>query len=231
MARITGSSLDRVAACPASAVLPQMADETGDAAARGNAVHLHLENRSPELDSALRDQGDSLEDLWPEGGVHEAIVWYDPVTRVGGYKKRVGAHRDYSEFPEGFLVGTIDYLNPTLGIVDDLKTGTPPPPTTLQLGLASVALADGAGLHSVTASVTKLSLAGDPRDGDLALREAPRRAQVHHAETALVKADLDRLYADHLLNKLRVSQGAEPLFNPSSRRCRWCRAEACPKRM
>lgn len=226
---LTGSQLDRAASCPASAVLPQGPDTPGDAAIRGQAVHAKLEHRDQELEDALQEHGVSLDDLWPEGGVHEALVWYDPVTRQGGYKKREGEARDYTAFPEGVLVGTIDYLNPTLGMVDDLKTGVPPAPTSLQLGLASVGLADGAGLGSVTASVTKASLAPDD-GGGLRLRSAPERRSVHHAEAAQIKDSLDRLYADHLLNRVRVDRGVAPAYNPSPKNCRWCRA-VCDRRV
>jgi len=215
---LTGSALDRARGCPASAVLPQGEDEPGEAAKFGTSLHTQLENRSQELDDALGEVGSSIEELWPSGGVHEALVWYDPYTRKGGWKaKAPGSHRDYSEFPEHYLVGTIDYINPTLGMVDDLKTGWPPPPTTLQLGLATVAVCDQNGMRSMTQSVTQF------RPG-----RRPQRMELH-AEGAAVKRELDGLVGSHLLNRARVAAGEDPEFNPGKARCRYCKArEACP---
>lgn len=214
---LTGSNLDRVRDCPAAGVLPQYPDEPGDAAKAGTEIHTQLEHRSQELDDALGEVGSSINELWPEGGVHEAVVWYDPLRRRGGWKKKApGSHRDYSEFPPTHLVGTIDYLNPTLGVVSDLKTGWPPPPTSLQLGLATVAMGDQDGLASTKQNMVQF------RPG--------RRPSVaeHHAEVAMVKRDLDGLVGSHLLNRARVEAGAEPEYNPG-RRCRYCRAApGCP---
>lgn len=204
-------------------MLPQAPDESNEYAKLGSHVHDLLERRDQVLDDQLGEHGTSIDELWPPGGLHEVLVWYDPVTRDSGYRpKGAGKHRDYSGFPDTTLVGTIDHVNPTLGTCDDLKTGyTPPPPDTLQLGLASVALAKGAGLTKVHASITHI------RGG----RERPKRAEVTHSEAELlgIRKRLDGLYAAHLLNRARVDAGTEPEYNPG-RRCRYCRAKpSCPK--
>lgn len=220
---LTGSSLDRAEACPASAVLPQREDKPGAAAVYGSKVHKELEDRSPELAERLLEQGDSLEELWPEGGVHEALVWYDPISRQAGWEKRPeGSHRDYGKFPEHYLVGTIDYLNPDLGICDDLKTGIyPPPPTTLQLALPAMAMWKQDGAKSQMASITQLR----PK------RPAYRNTRNHSEETLLEEQRrLDRVYSAHLLNKARLDAGHEPETNPSRVACRWCKA-VCDKRV
>lgn len=218
MARVlTGSNLDRVRDCPAAGVLEQHPDEGSGWAKAGTDLHTQLEHRDPELDEDLGEFGTSLAELWPEGGVHEAIVWYDPYRRLGGWEKKPsGSHRDYSKYPEHYIVGTIDYLNPTLGMVDDLKSGYPPPPTTLQLGLATVAMCDQDGLKSTRQSITQY------RKG----RRPDRRET--HAEGQLIKKDLDAVYGSHLLNRARVAAGEDPEFNPG-KRCKYCHAApGCP---
>lgn len=195
----------------------------GAAAIAGSRVHKELEDRSPELAERLLEQGDSLEDLWPEGGVHEALVWYDPLSRTAGWEKKPqGTHRDYSKFPAHYLVGTIDYIHPVLGLVDDLKTGVHvPPPTSLQLSVPSVALWKQDGVVNQTASMTQLR----PK------RAAWRNPRNHSEETLLGEQKrLDRLYGGYLLNKARVEAGHEPETNPGPGQCKYCRA-VCDKRI
>jgi hypothetical protein len=220
---LTGSSLDRALSCPASAVLPQESGPESSYAKHGTDVHAQLENRDEELKERLRDEGYEMDELWPEGGVHEAIVWYDPLSQEAGWEKKPqGTHRDYSKFPDHVIVGTIDYLNPTLGMVDDLKTGwNAPPATTLQLGLASVAMSKQSGVKKLTQSITNL------RKG-----QGPTRKEVNHAEEQLLgtQKTLDRLYGAHLLNRARVAAGHEPDYNPSKANCKYCAAKkACGK--
>lgn len=221
--RLTGSSLDRIDHCPASAVLPAH-DLAGTRAARiGTSLHDELENRSEKLAQGLAPHGLTIEDLWPASGLHEVQVWYDPSTRLGGYRVRgVRDHRDYSGLPEAALVGTIDYMHPGLGTVDDLKTGYPPRPDTLQLGLAVVALGDQDGPYEhITASITGI------RVNKWSLGK-PRREELVHDRDGIerIRCKLDALYAGHLVEQEKYKEhGAGVLsYGPSSWACRYCSA-------
>lgn len=226
--RLTGSSLDRILHCPGSAVLPAGEATTSKAAQVGTSLHDELERRSDKLAEGLAAHGYSIEELWPASGLHEVQVWYDPLLRRGGYRVR-GArpHRDYDGIVAP-MVGTIDYLHPALGMVDDLKTGYPPAPTSLQLGLAAVALADQAGpFDQVTCSITAIKV------NKYGLGRPARKEHVYTPKGLRELKDvLDAIYARHGLEGQRLELGAEYVTrSPSSWACRYCPArQNCDRR-
>lgn len=225
--RLTGSSLDRIDHCPGSAILPAHELAKGRAAHVGTSLHDELENRSERLAGLLALHGMTIEELWPASGLHEVQVWYDPIFRAGGYRpKSHRSHRDY----EGIgaeLVGTIDYLHPALGTVDDLKTGFPPSPETLQLGLAVVALWDQDGpFEHITASITGIRV-------NKHTISRPKRTELVHdrASVEAIRCRLDAMYARHLHEQERFRAGAEVSRSPSSWACRYCVAgPGCDRR-
>ncbi len=213
---VTGSGLERAFACPGSTALPQGEDRPSREAKHGTAVHAQVENRKPT--AAFTDQ-EEFDAWYPPEGLREVVVWYDPRTRTGGYEKQTAGHRNYAAYPPSAIVGTVDFLHPEEGWVDDLKTGSHlPPPTSAQLGLPALAMAIQDKRKVVRASITHLP------------RRAPReKARDEHAwtqlELNLFRGRLDSLRAAHLLELERDVSAMTLRPGPH---CKFCRAVGCP---
>ena len=98
---ITGSALERIELCPASAVLPQ-ADTVTDAATRGSEIHAFVANVADKgYERALESAGDELEsacrgldlDALPplDRMTPEVAYAYDPAT---GAARALGSNID-----------------------------------------------------------------------------------------------------------------------------------------
>jgi CRISPR/Cas system-associated exonuclease Cas4 (RecB family) len=135
----TGSSLHRVAACPASVSLPQVRSISSPAAARGTAIHRYLQRalevgRPAALDE-IEDEdmraacaAIDLERL-PAADVGqwapEVSFAYNPVTDKARELGRGDAARDYTSAADEEICCTVDVVGVTEDavIVVDYKTG------------------------------------------------------------------------------------------------------------
>lgn len=213
---VTGSSLDRAAACPGSMVLPRGPDKETSAARYGKKVHADLEaGRLPR----------GVDPEWyPPGGHHEIQAWFDPATGRGGFHTE-GRNRDYSWAPDRYIVGTLDWVHFGNRHVDDLKTGMLLPSLdTLQLGLGAVALWDQEGPGDILISITSAPRGLDPR----------RFSQVLHSTSVdAARTTLKSLRADFLLGTesyISTGNSIESQVLVPGPHCRFCRAAACPVR-
>lgn len=144
MARFSASSLQRVAACPASAVLPQM-HRDGAAADRGTAIHAFQAARAEGKadDEALKlvpaEYHQACKTLeHPGTGVAEPAFALDVRS---GKARLIGLNigRDYGKTALTEIPGSADLVRVESDhvVVDDYKTGrteVPPPDRNLQLG-------------------------------------------------------------------------------------------------
>lgn len=213
---ITGSGLFRLAMCPGSASLPQ--GELGDTREARHGTKAHADLEAGRVLPAFQDELEQLA-WYPVDGLHEVVCWYDPATKEAGWEQQTGGHRDYDRFPTTAIVGTVDFLHPQLGWVDDLKTGSwVPAPSCDQLGLAAVALAHQNQIKVVRATITHL----------------PRRyptQKVRHEYTwspldlGRMRARLDGMRAGHLL-ELERQVGVKTL-RPGDH-CKFCKSAGCP---
>lgn len=222
---VTGSALDRAAACPASTVLPRSVVAAGTAAAHGRRIHKKLEIGEPIAGLSAEQRAE----WYPPGGEHEIQVWYDPLIRTAGVD-RAHKGRDYSWAPPHWIVGTLDYLHyrfewkkdQHVVLVDDLKTGVPPAMDTLQLGLGALSVSKSSDLQVVTSitHVPRTRSAGEPT----ATRTYREIGPIDMAE---IQETLDNLYALHLIEKERLAVRANRVYKGSH--CRYCPAKkGCP---
>lgn len=133
------SELDRLLACPGSAVLPrseEKSERATEAAAWGTYCHLWKETgeiRPGKYAGTLKKKVDLLgvggrEELWA-GGLHEVALAYNVVSGAAGAlilpatSDEAAAWK--SSFGDSWVVGTADYVGLLLESpwVDDLKTG------------------------------------------------------------------------------------------------------------
>lgn len=214
------SVLDRVLACPASAVLPKGPDVTGPSAAWGKEVHAFKEGLAPSLRVAKwyaeHYSPDTLDLLWP-GGRHEVVYWeqggkIEEITRKVSFEER-------EMWPMDGMFFSLDWENMDSIVphVDDLKTGMMPSSWT-QLRAYSWALYKRyPEMHTNLASYTnwtRYPLGGEPN----------RVTKVY------TRPQIEKWYDDKVVpvKRLVLGKGAASLVVPGDH-CRWCRAKPnCP---
>lgn len=157
--RVTGSQLDRVARCPASAALPQIIDandEDNKARERGTVMHRFLERVAAvgrmaaliEVDNEHRDFCSDIEivklteQLKLSTEVAVAYNWQSDTARL----LTPIAPRAYEIDPECEVALTLDLVGVGKGVVyvGDYKSGhgwLPEPESSYQLGVGALAIA------------------------------------------------------------------------------------------
>lgn len=215
------SVLDRVIACPASAVLPQGPDIVGESAAWGKEVHAFKEGEEPT--ERVRKWYDEnyppgyTDMLWP-GGEHEVVFW----ERDGKVEKlnRRPSFPERDMWPQDGMFFSMDWVNLHDGpapMVDDLKTGMMPWSWT-QLKAYSWALYQYyPWMTNNLASYTNWTRY--PKGGD-AVRDM----------RTFTRGEIEGWYDTTVVPAKRLALGpsAKKFVNPGSH-CRWCRAKPnCP---
>lgn len=231
----TGSGIERVVACAASAVLPRVWHASSRYAARGTEIHAHLERlangMTAEESLALvadehRGAAEAVdlvplaEDLRMSA---EVALAYNPVTdtaRVLGQ----GLARDYSTITTDEIPLTIDVagIASGVGIVRDYKTGWSKLARTggnWQMRGAAIAVARAFDLDQVDAQLVYL------REHKAAWRD---RDGFDAFELACIAAELRATHARVLRDRAAYAAGAhvEPTEGPW---CRYCPSwSSCP---
>jgi hypothetical protein len=215
------SVLDRVIACPASAVLPQGPDITGPTAQWGKEVHAFKEGEEPTprvkkwYEENYPDGYKEM--LWP-GGRHE-IVYYEQNGKIEELNLRPSfAAREL--WPRDGMFFSLDWENLHDGPmpwVDDLKTGRMPESWT-QLKCYSWALYQRyPWIKENLASFTNWTRY--PKGTD-----AVRKTQV------FTRPQIESWYDKTVVPAKRLALGptAKNHVNPGPH-CRWCRSKPyCP---
>lgn len=215
------SVLERVIACPASAVLPQGPDVVGRSAQWGKEVHAFKEGVEPtprvKKWYELHYPPGFKEMLYP-GGEHEVVYW-----EQGGKVERLD-HRPSFEaremWPKDGMFFSLDWQNLHDGPVpwvDDLKTGRMPTSWT-QLKAYSWALYQHypwmkTNLASYT-NWTRYPLGGEP----VRVTKVYQRGQI------------ENWYNNTIVPAKRLALGpkAKEMVNPGEH-CRWCKSKPfCP---
>lgn len=237
MSRASGSQLDRIAACAASAVLPGAFEEAGFGAVRGSEIHAFLyEAWRHGRDSALFATPekfrefcaaidlDALKQYLTPTAVGEAAFIYNAIS---GETRYIGENigRKYGELAPGdFPFSTDFYDEQDDEVVDlDVKTGrneTAHPREGWQYRLAGVALAKRAGLD-------RARLVRGVLDEDAAW---------HFEEYNATALDLDAwdeelrgVSARLQAARAEIAAGRIPDVYPSDNTCRWCPCiKSCP---
>lgn len=170
--RFSASSLDRIAACPASAVLPQQTS-TSESASRGTAIHAFLERcKLDGYDAAIADVPDDLRslceaidvDALPAGCTPEVAFAYNVLTGKARILGR-GLARNYGQLDTFEIPGTADLYGVGDGCayVADYKTGRNPIAAhrSLQLRFYALCAARAAGLDFAIAEIIRIDESGN----------------------------------------------------------------------
>lgn len=230
---ISASRLNRIAACPASAVLQQV-EHTSDDAARGIAIHRFLEQCAQVgRDAALAEVSESVRATCeaidvaslPIGEPYQAEVAlaFDPVTRTARVIS-AGKGRNYGGRKTGEIVGTADVV----GVVDgrvyvaDYKTGyahdlhSPPAARSLQLRFLALAACHSYGFASAVVELIHI------REDGSTWRD---RAELDSFDLDAFSVELRRIA--ERVEKARQTPNPTVYDGPH---CRYCPAfAACPK--
>lgn len=232
----TCSSLQRVAACPASAALPHV-NGTNGAAQRGTAIHEFICNaRSYGADKALTMAPESVRsecaamNLAPlhalmQGGMiaHEVTYAFDVTT---GSARLVGVNLDREyDVSEDEVAGTADIcaVVDRRVIVLDMKTGRHPvAPAADNWQLKTLALMAS---KVESADAATLAIAYLQEDGEWVID----RADLDAMDLDAIETDVVRLMRRVKSARADVDAGITPDVYPSEENCRWCPAvRSCP---
>lgn len=236
----TCSSLQRVAACPASAALPHV-NGTNGAARRGTAIHEFICNaRSYGIAKALTMAPEDVRgecfamDLKPlhalmQGGMiaHEVTYAFDVVT---GKARCVGVNLDREyDVTEDEVAGTADICavaeqrSPRRVVVLDMKTGkhaVAPAATNWQLRTLALMASKVEHADSATVAIAYLQ-----EDGGWVID----RADLDAMDLDAIETDVIRLMRRVKTARAEIDAGSVPDVYPSEENCRWCPAvRACP---
>jgi hypothetical protein len=161
---------------------------------------------------------------WPETGVHEARLWYDPLTRAAG----IVARDDLESFPLSAVTMVADYVHGIEGgvaWVDDLKTGAfPPDPVCPQLLMGALCLhrMTGAGNDGIVLSISHL-----PRY-PLASPLVRTAEKVFTDQLEGFERRIWELYGSYMLERERLDRDL-PMDVRVGDYCKWCKCRrACP---
>lgn len=234
----SGSSLERVIRCRASAVLPRAWKESSDYADRGTAIHGHLERVAEGMAPAAslakvpaeHREACAAVDLDALAGdlrlSAEVALAYSPLTDTARMLGQ-GLARDYSAIGPDEIPMTIDLagLAGAIGIARDYKTGwkrLPPAADNWQIRGCALAVARAFDVDEVDAQLIYL------RDGEVARRD---RATFDAFQLLAFAAELRRAWDRALADRAAYARGehVEPTAGPW---CNYCpSAHACPAKV
>lgn len=230
----TFSKLDRALECPPSEVLPQVTEDVGAPALRGQVIHEFRENaKLIGVEAALQNvpaehlavcEGIDLQ-KWPADLAPEVAFAIDPAT---GKARELGRNigRDYAKHGAlpNEICGTVDELgvNPVEVFVGDAKTGRgyiPPPAKNAQLLAGGLAASQVLQRDAATLAIAKIREEG---------RVWWEYARVTDFELSMFAAKLRALPARIAAAKVAVDAGQAPPVKTGPH-CRYCPAKkACP---
>lgn len=239
------SSMDRLVRCTGPLFLPVLGDDdkglkTELAADWGHGVHhwkatgdfigIYAEQIRARVANGRVDRLA----LWPEGGLHEVAMAFNPLTgeirHATGDVKALDRWKTQFAFP--WSTGTADYVNVASGKlrVDDLKTGNPDPrfPPTMPEDSYQVrwyAMVYCKVIHwggDVVATITHW-----PRP-ESAETLKPRKTRAPDVYTATLTQEQLREFEAHTVRMAREAMACGPL-RPHKETCKFCPAE-CKER-
>jgi len=223
MIRVTGSTMDRVSYCAASAALPAVYAPSSPEAVAGTEAHEVMEHATAGSEQAVDELGWDPRAVLPAGRHEtEAAYWYNPVTDTGG--RLLAKGRDYARAPEGAIPMRLDVV--TFGddghiTITDWKTGERfISPETLQLTVAALAVARAHGVDVVTVQIAQGTIGVPPK-------VRPRTLDVFDLDAA---ADQMRRIWERIVEaRALVMSGRMPDVYPSEDACRYCPCwSSCP---
>lgn len=215
------SVLDRVIACPASAVLPKGPDVTGPSAAWGREVHALKEgaettDRVKKWYTTHYAPG-TIETLWP-GGQHEVVYW-EQDGKIEQINRKV-SFEERDVWPTNGMFFSLDWQNLDNGPVphvDDLKTGMMPTSWTQLMAYSWAMQKMYPWIQSNLASYTNWT-------------RYPSGGEANRVGKILTRKQVGDWYNGVVVpaKRLALGKNAKELVNPGDH-CRWCRCKAyCP---
>lgn len=229
---LSASSLQRVDACPASAVLPR-ATHDSPASDKGNDIHAHLKRLAqgvPVNDSlqqvpeARRSICAELPD--PGRGIAEVAFAYDIET---GAARELGRdiERQYGKLAPTEIPGSVDIMRMAGDVIeiDDYKTGhTEVPPARENLQLHTLALMACRTYGATKARVALVHI----RDDGSTYRDSH---DLDAFDLEDIAERLSRLWTRVQIAKKAVAQGKQPDTREGAH-CQFCPAKtACPAKV
>lgn len=225
----SASRLDRVAVCPASAVLPQ-ADYVSEAGKRGTAIHAYLASvgtigKEKALEATPPEHREAcavldlelLSAVDPEKFAHEVtFAWSYKTCRARELGRNL--NRSYAQATKDEIVGTADVVGLGDGVVViwDWKSGrAPAAATSWQLRFLALAAARTYGVSSAEVAMAQTNGWIDP-------------ARFDAFDLDVIERELDNLVDRVLVEREAVARGEEPHMVLGSH-CDYCSAIArCP---
>jgi len=229
----TGSEMQRVVACPGSAVLPRV-DTESDEAAHGQVVHDFLAavptaGRDAALEAVPLEHRAALEGI-PVGSLPldakrfkaEVAYAYNLDTERARF---LGQHlkRRYTTEPNEVPI-TLDVagVDGELALVADYKSGwghVPPAPENLQIGLGVLVVADVEGLQEGRGAIIRVRDTGEPWYDE---------AEFSPFELEVVREQLREARAKVREQRARFEAG-KTVNVTTGKHCRYCPAKLhCP---
>ena len=221
---ITPSSLDRLNACPASGVLPQIREENADAT-RGTIIHAFLDDcarhgreealaRAPE-DYRLVCAAIDISKL-PIGSNFRSEVAFAYDYQTGRAREIPVRNREYVGLSETEIAGTADVIalvDHATVYVGDYKTGhRPPKPDSMQLRAYALMAARTLGATEAVCEIVHV------REDGTVWRE---RMEMDAFELAIAE--------QQIRDVVRKVERATPEHVTTGDHCRYCPAfKACP---
>jgi hypothetical protein len=229
---LSASSLQRVDACPASAVLPRSVHDS-PWSAKGTEIHAHLKRlaQGVSVDESLKQVPETWRSICaeipdPGKGIAEVAFAYDVET---GKVRELGRDidRQYGKLAPTEIPGSLDFLCMVGDVlhIDDYKSGrTEVPPARENLQLHTQALM---ACRAYGASKARVSLVHIRDDGST-YRDAHDLDAFDLAEVA---DRLSRLWTRVQIAKKAVAQGKQPDVR-EGKHCEFCPAKnACPAKV
>lgn len=218
---ITASALQRILACPPSAVLPvSHADVSSDVADRGRAIHLAAEGRHDEVDEEHRSDADLLDLDLTGWELQEQPFAYDVATGRGRLLDVTGRDYGSADLSPFEIPGTADLWSPAR--VGDLKTGfrdVAAPGRNPQILVAAAANADIYDVSEVEVSIIDIRDPANPR---------PRTDVVDTFELEMFRSQMERMHEDVAVVRQQHHKGLR-LPVVEGEHCRYCPAMmSCP---